>query len=499
MEILAKADAEAGSSRVAGKAECMKLDLGDDDSIRSFAKCFSSRAGPTHDKLKRLNQHGIALLVNNAGIMGVPEYGTAASTTAGRNMGTGSPLMAANSHPVTHSPCDEHMRVNHLGPFLLTSLLLQSRALLPGARIVNVASEAHRRGVLHVLLWGSGDDGEGHPSNGPARGASPGAHASAHEGSGAAWWHPAAWFQSRPCTVQHLPGRPVGSGPAAAIKSGSQAGPGGMFGYWWYPSYAASKLANVLFTTELQRRMDIAGENIATVAVSPGRVNTNIFSSLPTPWRVLLSPLASLAFQTPEEGARSVLHAATSPDIEGLRGHYVHDCKITAVSAAANNASLAKALWEASVYFREKLKAFVAAYGFGVPSRSPLPDRNSLMTCFYSIDEFDATVDDYDQLGGEDGPVCWAPLVDLNRLAFFELGVAFFEECYVLKDICRLHDSIARRGVRTDADTGFGAGIRRSVHSWHPGHGKMGRHVARCRMPRLLYDMGARNLGLAAA
>ena len=43
---------------------------------------------------------------------------------------------------------DQQLRVNHLGPFLLTRLLLP--ALAPGARIINVSSRAHKQGSLHI-------------------------------------------------------------------------------------------------------------------------------------------------------------------------------------------------------------------------------------------------------------------------------------------------------------------------------------------------------------
>jgi NAD(P)-dependent dehydrogenase (short-subunit alcohol dehydrogenase family) len=86
-------------------------------------------------------------------------------------------------------------------------------------------------------------------------------------------------------------------------------------------TYAQSKLANMLFTYELQRRFAGAGVDAIAAAVHPGATDTN----LPTSWTVdnprahwwLVRKLNSLIGQKPEMGALPTLYAATAPDVQG--------------------------------------------------------------------------------------------------------------------------------------------------------------------------------------
>jgi len=77
------------------------------------------------------------------------------------------------------------------------------------------------------------------------------------------------------------------------------------------PEYAASKLANVLFTAELARRLE--GSGVTTYAVNPGRVATNIWQRMPWPIR----PLFKLTMWSSERGAYSTTRAATDLDGTG--------------------------------------------------------------------------------------------------------------------------------------------------------------------------------------
>jgi NAD(P)-dependent dehydrogenase (short-subunit alcohol dehydrogenase family) len=77
-------------------------------------------------------------------------------------------------------------------------------------------------------------------------------------------------------------------------------------------AYAQSKLANLLFTYELQRRFESAGVDALAAAAHPGWTATN----LQVHWRMLrmLNPLIA---QQPDQGALPTLYAATAPDVHG--------------------------------------------------------------------------------------------------------------------------------------------------------------------------------------
>lgn len=107
--------------------------------------------------------------------------------------------------------------------------------------------------------------------------------------------------------------------------------------------YAVSKLANVLFTRELARRL--AGTGVSVFALNPGQVATNIWRRLPGPVRWWLER----GMLTPEQGAFSTIHCATAPELANLSGRYF-DAKgrEKAPSRLAQDDELARALWARS-------------------------------------------------------------------------------------------------------------------------------------------------------
>ena len=106
--------------------------------------------------------------------------------------------------------------------------------------------------------------------------------------------------------------------------------------------YAVSKLANLLFSAELTKR--VQGTSISTYSLHPGVVDTEIWRALPN-WA---RPLLKLrGFLTPEEGARTTLHCAMhAPQQES--GLYYADSKPKQPSALGQNSELAAELWERS-------------------------------------------------------------------------------------------------------------------------------------------------------
>ncbi len=106
--------------------------------------------------------------------------------------------------------------------------------------------------------------------------------------------------------------------------------------------YAVSKLANILFTSELHRRY--ASLRISSFAVHPGLVDTEIWRKLP----FFLRPILKLkGMLTPEEGARNVLHCAFVASVTHS-GKYFSRLTPSSPSTLATNQELAIKLWEQS-------------------------------------------------------------------------------------------------------------------------------------------------------
>ena len=218
-----------------GSVEWIALDLGDFISVRKCANQFLAMGLPLH------------LLVNNAGLGG--------------------------SKGLTKSGFELAFGVNHLGHFLLTTLLLDKLKASAPARIVNVASRAHARS------------------------------------KGLDW--------------QALT-KPTASATGVA-------------------EYSNSKLANVLFSAELARRLE--GTGVRSYALHPGVVATDVWRAVP--W--FLRPVLKLArMKTVEEGAQTTLHCCLSNQAGMESGLYYDECKPKTPSTLAQDISLAKQLWQRS-------------------------------------------------------------------------------------------------------------------------------------------------------
>ncbi len=164
--------------------------------------------------------------------------------------------------------------VNHLAPFLLTNLLLDSLKKSSSARIVNVSSNAHENARLDL----------------------------------------------NDLNFDRF-----------------------YFGFW---AYGRSKLANLLFTYELSRRL--SGKNITANALHPGRVGTDIFktdfSILGGPFKWFMERISL----TPEQGADNTVYLASSPDVEGISGKYFVKRRAVPSSPLSYDERLAHQLWEVS-------------------------------------------------------------------------------------------------------------------------------------------------------
>lgn len=164
--------------------------------------------------------------------------------------------------------------VNHLAPFLLTDQLLPLLRAASSARVVTVASGAHRGVSLDF------DDLEGRRR------------------------------------------------------------------YSGWRAYQRSKLANILFTRELARRLKDGP--ITANCLHPGYVNTQIFRD--ATWKGAVMRMFARVFAiTPEQGAATTLHLATSPEVGGVSGEYFVKCRPAVPSRSARDDDAARRLWEASV------------------------------------------------------------------------------------------------------------------------------------------------------
>ncbi|HZN15504.1 MAG TPA: SDR family oxidoreductase [Acidimicrobiales bacterium] len=110
--------------------------------------------------------------------------------------------------------------------------------------------------------------------------------------------------------------------------------------------YAVSKLANVLFTEELARRLD--GTGVTTYALHPGAIASDIWERrMPGILKPPVALLTRLIMRSPAEGAKTSVWCATAPELANESGKYYDDCKEKAPSAVATP-ELAAELWRRS-------------------------------------------------------------------------------------------------------------------------------------------------------
>lgn len=189
------------------------------------------------------------------------------------------------------------LALNHLGPFLLTNLLLDALKAAGSARIVNVASEAHE----DVDAFDFSD-----PQAARTRGL--GSYPTSEAGSifyslALPWAHPA------------------------------------------FRQYARTKLANMLFTVELSKRL--SGTGVTANSLHPGMVASD-FSAGNGVYGWFMRRLMNLRGISVEEGAATTIYLATSPEVEQVSGQYFANSQPATCSAAARDPAAAARLWQLS-------------------------------------------------------------------------------------------------------------------------------------------------------
>ena len=110
--------------------------------------------------------------------------------------------------------------------------------------------------------------------------------------------------------------------------------------------YCNSKLANLLFARELARRLD--GTGVTSNAVHPGAVGTEFAQDEPGLFNMAMKAFKPFIL-TPEKGARTTIHAASSPAVEGVTGEYFSRSKVARSSRTGRDMALAGRLWDVSL------------------------------------------------------------------------------------------------------------------------------------------------------
>ncbi|XP_051882118.1 dehydrogenase/reductase SDR family member on chromosome X [Pristis pectinata] len=118
--------------------------------------------------------------------------------------------------------------------------------------------------------------------------------------------------------------------------------------YSSHGAYAQCKLALVLFSYQLQQRLAVEGSYVISNVVDPGVVNTDLYRH--TTWLFKLCKWLTswLLFQTPSQGASTVIYAAVSPDLEGSGGFYLTNGQKTKSADVSYDEDLQKELWTRS-------------------------------------------------------------------------------------------------------------------------------------------------------
>ncbi len=219
------------------------------DALSLFLADLASQAGIRRvagELLARLPK--VHVLVNNAGVVNL-------------------------QHTTTVDGIETVFAVNHLAYFLLTHLLLDRLKKSAPARIVNVASDAHRIGRIEFDDLGS----------------------------------------ERRYRAMRV--------------------------------YGTSKLANILFTSELARRLD--GSGVTANCLHPGAVATRLGQNNGRAATFLIKVLAPF-FRTPVQGAATSIYLTSSPAVARVNGKYFSNCKETRPSRAALDVTTARRLWDMS-------------------------------------------------------------------------------------------------------------------------------------------------------
>jgi len=132
-------------------------------------------------------------------------------------------------------------------------------------------------------------------------------------------------------------------------------------------AYSQSKLANILFSYELARRLPTT--SVTANALHPGLVNTSFGAEDPAGVQKLLVPLLRPFMKSPARGAATSIHLASAADLERVTGRYFANSKPTRSSKPSYDEAAAARLWQVS---GDLVGLTTAA---DTPSRPPRPPK----------------------------------------------------------------------------------------------------------------------------
>jgi retinol dehydrogenase-14 len=147
----------------------------------------------------------------------------------------------------------------------------------------------------------------------------------------------------------------VRSAPARVVSVASSGHRGGTLdfddlgferGYAIMKAYSRSKLANVLFSAELARRL--AGTGVTSNSLHPGAVDTNIWSGAPGWAKPVIGLVRRPFFISAVKGAERIVQLVADPGLEGVSGAYFESGRQVAPSSLARDEALARRLWDVS-------------------------------------------------------------------------------------------------------------------------------------------------------
>jgi retinol dehydrogenase 14 len=121
---------------------------------------------------------------------------------------------------------------------------------------------------------------------------------------------------------------------------------GGERSYSGMRAYSQSKLANVLFTYELARRLDSG--SVTANALHPGMVRTGFGAEDSGALQRLFTPLMRPFMKSPAQGAATSIHLASSPELDRVTGCYFADGKRKRSSGRSYDEAAAARLWQVS-------------------------------------------------------------------------------------------------------------------------------------------------------
>lgn len=117
--------------------------------------------------------------------------------------------------------------------------------------------------------------------------------------------------------------------------------------YSGFGAYSQSKLANVMFTYELARRLQAENVSITSNALHPGSVATNFGKNNTGVWGTMFKLFSRFTI-SPADGAKTSIYLATSPSVAGITGQYFDRCKPKPSSQASHDQEAQKRLWDLS-------------------------------------------------------------------------------------------------------------------------------------------------------